>query len=273
MAHKFFNPFPRYLQIRNILLRRLQSELAPGDSFPTENALSEEFGVSRETIREALAELEKQGLIERVRGRGTRVKQRPKNSADKRVTGLVEDFTELKRDTWTRHLGTELLTAKPPIGDELQIPADEPLYLIRRLRFLDGSPLAVHEAYMPVEFGVPIARLDLSRTTVSNELQSYFNLELHEDYQTIDATVADPELAKLLEVAVGAPLLQVRRRQLDQKNRAIVFFVSWFRSDRYFATIKFPDPQRRKGGKSTEIGRRQTVTAASRTSRRTSPPD
>ena len=63
MAHSFFTPYPKYLQIRELLLRRLARDLMPGDRLPTENALSAEFGVARETVREALSGLEQDGLI------------------------------------------------------------------------------------------------------------------------------------------------------------------------------------------------------------------
>jgi GntR family transcriptional regulator len=257
LATKFFNPFPKYLQVRNVLLRRLQNELAPGDRFPTEIALSEEFGVSRETIREALSDLEERGLIIRVRGRGTTVQRRPVVAPDQRVTGLVEDFTELKRDTWTRVLAKEVREAQPPISLELEVPAGEPIYVIRRLRFLDRQPLAIHEAYLPVEIGVPIGRLDLTRTTISRELQSWLRAKLREDYQAIDACVADPDSSKLLGISVGAPLLLVQRRYLSAEGEPLVLFKSWFRSDRYFVTIRFPAPRREKGTKVRDAPRRR----------------
>ena len=65
VTHSFFTPYPKYLQIRELLLRRLARDLAPGDRLPTENALSSEFGVARETVREALSGLERDGLIVR----------------------------------------------------------------------------------------------------------------------------------------------------------------------------------------------------------------
>lgn len=242
MPQSFFSPYPKYLQIRAVLLRRLQDEFAPGDRFPTESALCEEFGVSRETIREALTPLEEQGLIVRGRGAGTIVRQRPEAASERRLTGLVEDFTELKRDTYTTILATEVRPAQEREARGLSVDVGAPIYLVRRLRFLDNAPLAIHDAYLPVEYGVPLARRDLTHTTLLRELQSYLGDILIEDFQEIDACIADPQFAQLLDVAISGPLLQIRRRHIDRAGKPVVFFQSWFRSDRYYATVKFPAP-------------------------------
>src|SRR3546814_4671845 len=97
-------PYTTLFRSRGSLVRRLAEDFAPGDRLPTEHALCEEFGVSRDTIREALRGLEDDGLIKRQRGQGTFLVRLPERSADERATGLVEDFTELKRNTRTRIL-------------------------------------------------------------------------------------------------------------------------------------------------------------------------
>jgi DNA-binding transcriptional regulator YhcF (GntR family) len=101
----FFNPFPKYLQVRQVLERRMAAEYELGQQIPTEQALCKEFGVSRETVREALRGLEEDGIVERHRPQGTFLVRRPDRPVTEKLTGLIEDFTALKLDTHARLLG------------------------------------------------------------------------------------------------------------------------------------------------------------------------
>jgi GntR family transcriptional regulator len=239
---QFFSPFPKYLQVRDILRRRLQRELIPGERFPTEQALCAEFGVSRETVREALRALEEDGLISRQAGRGSFVLRRPEQPEDRRLTGLVEDFSDFKLNT-----NATVLEAGPTV-----LPADmaeaarrrpgEPAYRITRLRHFEGMPLAVHDAYLSVPLGEQIVSRDLRNTSMIHELRDTFKVKLREEFQRVEAMVADTTLARLLEVPLGAPLLQVTRLMLGTDRAAdgtgvFVLFRSQFRSDRYYYTV------------------------------------
>ena len=235
----FFNPFPRYLQIRNLLIRRLGDGFSPGDRFPTEHELCGEFGVSRETVREALAGLEVQGFIERHRGKSTTVVRLPDRVRDERLTGLVEDFTELKLDTHVEVVSAGMQKAPLRVASALNLKRDTELFRILRLRHVDGRPFACHDTFLPVSIGAEIARLDLSRTTLFRELGRTMALKLTEIYQHIDALAADISIAKLLEVDVGAPLL-VTRRAVGHggSGTPTMFFETYFRADRYYYSVQ-----------------------------------
>jgi GntR family transcriptional regulator len=248
----FFNPFPKYLQVRHILRRRLGRELALGDRLPTEHELMQQFAVSRETVREALRGLEEDGLIRRRRGWGTVVVKLPGTGPDERLTGLVDDFTELKLNTEAEVLskGVEALPAE--VAALLHMSASEPMYRIRRRRLLESLPLAFHDCYLPLEIGVAIGRLDLNNTTVLHEISTTLGEDIHEDCQHIDASIADTEMAEVLNVPAGAPLLIITRVFGIDSHGPIMFFRAHFRSDRYYYTVQLAHLQHRRRATSLE---------------------
>jgi GntR family transcriptional regulator len=243
-AKGFFNPFPKYLQVRQALERRLAGDYEVGQQIPTEEALCDEFGVSRKTVREALAGLEADGIIERRRPTGTFLARRPDKAATQRITGLVEDFSALKLDTHARLL--EATVVKAPADANAVAAADEDVFRITRLRLMDGEPLGLHEALLPVALGKLVASNDLRQTAVSQVLEGKLGLETEEEVQQIEAMVADPTLAELLDVAIGAPILLIRRvLRLPQQDGAVLF-KSYYRADRYFYTLNFSQGGSRK---------------------------
>lgn len=285
MAHQFFNPFPKYLQIREILLRRIERDFKLGEQFPTEKELCAEFGVSRETVREALGWLVRKGLISRHRGQGTFVTKRLDRVVDNRLTGLTEHFSELKLDTEAKVLEKGPIDPPADIVAAIGVPPDEAIYHIVRLRTFEKRPLAVHESFMPLEYGVQVAKLDLRHTSIVHELEHTLGIAFWEDHQQIEAVVADTGMAILLDVPLGAPLLLMTRLYLTEGNRAVVLFRSHYRADRYFYTVKLDQRRnqavRRRAGhaqakaRGVKVGgkgtaRRGRAGAAKRSGRRTS---
>ena len=231
-------------------MRRLERDLQPGQQFPTEQSLCAEFGVSRETVREALRLLEADGLISRHPGRGSFVRRAPRRRSERRLTGLVEDFSDLRLDTDARVLDAGPMAAGAELAEAMAIPPGTPLYRISRLRRFDAQPLAFHDAFLPATIGSTVAALDLRRTSIIHELEVTLGLPCMEDYQRIEAVAADAPLARVLEVASGAPLLQITRRVAAGPEHLPVLFCSQFRADRYYYTVDLaagrkPAPGRR----------------------------
>jgi len=258
VPHSFFTPYPKYLQIRELLLRRLVRDLAPGDRLPTENELSAEFGVARETVREALSGLEHDGLIVRRRRNGTFVAKRPAGR-ERRLTGLSEDFSELKFDT-----AATVLEAKAviPPGDLVELMKLEPLEMIfhiSRLRRFENEPFSYEEAFLPLDIGRKVARFDLRNAAIIHVLRDRMKLKIWEDHQQVEAVAADSHVAGLLAVAVGAPLLFMVRHFRDETDKSVAAFWSHLRPDRYYYTLKLERPQSLRRKKSSD-GRPARIT-------------
>jgi GntR family transcriptional regulator len=239
MGRVLFNPYPKYLQIREALTRQIDRDMDVGAQLPTEKELCQKFNVSRETVREALRGLEDEGLISRSAGRGPFVRSRPPRLVESRLTGLVEDFSALRFDTEARTLSKGPVLPSAEVAERVGAEPNEMVYRIVRLRLLEGQPFAYHEAFLPLEIGSRLARLDLDKSAPLREIQDTLHLHATEDRAKIEAIAADTEMAPRLDVPLGAPLLMVTRHFQLPKSRASGLFRSIFRADRYYYTVQF----------------------------------
>ena len=244
LLRQFFDPYPKYLQLRRVLLGRIEQSMRPGDQLPTEHALCEEFGVSRETVRAALGTLEQDGIIRRTPGRGTFVDRMPPPRPERRLTGLTEDYSALNLDTEARVLETGPARMPAALCDLLGLDPETPGFRISRLRLFERRPLAWHESWMTPEIGARTAALDLRRTSIRREMLETLGLAMVEDHQGIEAVAADPGAAPLLDVPVGAPLLCMTRLFVMEDGGLAVYFRSLYRADRYYYTVKLAQPAR-----------------------------
>jgi GntR family transcriptional regulator len=144
------SPVPLYRQLEQALRAHVvDAGLAPGDALPTEMELVAAFGVSRSTAREALARLQRDGLIERRRARGTRVAARPFVEPFAWPDSYVLRLLARGHDVRSRPL-TVAATSAPPrrVADALELDDGEPVHAIRRVVWVDGVPQNVAVAYL-----------------------------------------------------------------------------------------------------------------------------
>jgi GntR family transcriptional regulator len=155
-----YHPFPKYLQIRDVILRWLATQQV-GERLPTEMALSDQFGVSRETIRKSLTRLEQNGIIRRRQRAGTFLAKRPAMNADLRLTGPIEEFKDLGTATTAKLVSQQAVRAPADVAGALGLVEGDQVYEFKRIRVLGGEPLLLLDAYFPPAIGRKIARVDL----------------------------------------------------------------------------------------------------------------
>ena len=227
---------PLYARIERELRTRLAAA-QPGDGVPAESALAEEFGVARMTVRAALNALESDGLIERIQGRGTFVRQRP----EPRAAGTLMSFHDQVRG-WGRTPAARLVQAevRAATADEaaaLHLTAAVPrVTSIVRVRLADEVPLAVEYACFPPHLS---SLLDLDLETGS------LHRALHErgrrptlGSSRLTAQRAGPDGA-LLHVPADEPLLVETRQIVDQHAAPLEYTVSRYVGDRYDLHVTF----------------------------------
>ena len=237
-----YDPFPKYLQIREVILHWLTS-LEVGTKLPTEVKLAERFDVSRVTIRQALQSMERDGVIARRAGVGTWLARPAMARYDDRLTGPVENFFGLGLPSAAVFIGQGEVAADAEIADALRVPLGALVYKICRLRMLGGAPVLLLDSFFRLAIGRKISRLRLGNALFVPALRKLCAGGVWEEYQKIEAVAASKAVAAYLEVKARAPVLTVNRVFVDCTARPVVYFKTQFRADRYYYTVKLPQPK------------------------------
>jgi GntR family transcriptional regulator len=218
------------------LIERLR--LAEGAVLPTEREVSERFEVSRITARQALAELENQGLIKREQGRGTFVAAPKIPRTLPRMASFTEDMLAKGARPSTRLLEGGEVDPPEEVAARLQLGAGKRTLRLHRLALANGRPIALLEIFLSSAHDLNRRFSDLLQAARDSGFSLYATLErvgitfTHADEQ-IGATAATASQAALLEIDTGAPLLEMVRLSFVRGDLPVELVKAVYRSDRY----------------------------------------
>lgn len=232
-------PTPLYHQIYVLLREQIVSgAYAAQAALPTEHELMRRFNVSRITAKRALDELAAEGLVERSRGRGTRVVEglRPAPLSGN-ISGLLENLLMLGLKTRVDIIDVGYVAASADVAKALGVAPGTEVQRAIRVRSKGGVPLSFSTTYVPADLGRTYGRKDLARRPLLALLEDAGVLIGSAD-QTISAALADTVVAPRLKVRVGSPLLSVTRTVFDQDGRAVEHINILYRPDRYQYRMK-----------------------------------
>ena len=201
----------------------------PGAALPSEAALCEQYGVARSVVRQALAALAADGLVQRDAGRPAVVlAPRQHRRLVQRSTGLYQQMAQTGVA-----LGTRVLSLEPA-----EAPADVaaffegvPLLRLERLRHVGGEPLAYVRTWLPAERVAGLQAEQLTDASLHGVLIHQFGLQPGAGRNQIRAVAADRIQARLLEIRAGGPLLMLEGQGNDQHGRPLEWFTTWHRPE------------------------------------------
>lgn len=224
---------PLYHQLYEIVHERIVKDWRPGDRLPTEAELIQSYGVSRITVRKVLDMLVKEGLIYRQAGRGTFVAHATLEQGLSHIVSFTEDMQRRGFTVTTRVLFSGLMPASEYIADKLHIAAGEELARIERLRLADGEPMCIENSHFVHKYCPGILKHDFSVISLREVKIREFGIRWIRAMQTIRAINAAPEMADLLSISPGSPLLMFERVSFSQDNIPVEFLQAYYRADRY----------------------------------------
>jgi GntR family transcriptional regulator len=230
----FDSHIPYYIQLMDILRDKVQqSEWLPGNQIPGEQDLCEHYQVSRTVVRQALRELEYEGVISRQKGKGTFISL-PKISEGlvQKLTGFYQDMVERGLRPGTKVLHQNVIPSNDKIAHFLNIKAGEKVIDIQRLRYINEEPIQLVTTYIPFEICPALASVDLTNRSLYEFLEKESGIFIVKGHRYIEAVLANEHEAALLGIERGSPLLMLDSVSFSENGQPIEYYHALHRGDR-----------------------------------------
>jgi GntR family transcriptional regulator len=230
----FDSYIPYYIQLISILKEKVQTGVwLPGDQIPGEQELCVLYRVSRTVVRQALREMELEGVINRRKGKGTFISL-PKISEGlvQKLTGFYQDMVERGLKPGTKVLHQIVAPSSEKVARFLNIQPGEKVIDILRLRYINSEPMQLVTTYIPFEICPALATVDLTSRSLYKLLETECGIFLAKGRRYIEAVLANENEAELLGVERGAPLLMLDSISYSEKDQPIEYFHALHRGDR-----------------------------------------
>jgi GntR family transcriptional regulator len=225
---------PLYSHIRETLRERILDGTYGGhQQLPTESDLTAAFKVSRITVRQALSDLQKEGLVFKIRGKGSFV-SKPKAFQDlARLQGFGEAMHRHGYETYNKLIGLKTMRAPKAVAAALSLRPGEVVCELRRVRYLNREPISLDVTYIRRELGERLAKEDLATRDIFGIIENDYAIALGEAELRIEATTADSLTARLLSIEEGAPILRIERLTRTAGGEPLDFEYLYYRGDAF----------------------------------------
>ena len=230
----FESHIPYYIQLMDILKEQIrEKKWLPGEQIPGEQELCAIYNISRTVVRQALRELELDGVINRRKGKGTFIAE-PKiiEGLVQNLTGFYQDMVEKGFKPVTRVLHQVVVPASEMVAGYLNIAPGTDVIDIQRLRFINDEPIQLVTTYIPYHIYPPLATVDLTNRSLYAFLEKEGGIFIARGRRFIEAVLANEVEAELLNIERGAPLLMLDSVSFDATGQPIEYYHAIHRGDR-----------------------------------------
>jgi GntR family transcriptional regulator len=225
---------PLYYQVmRSLKEDILSGRLAHDKRLPSETELTKIFRVSRVVVRQALQILKDEGLIVRIKGKGTFVAMDAVPDESPVLSGYIEDFLRVGLSTQVKVLHFGMVKAGPDMASVFKVDEGADLFYVKRLRMVEGRTFSVIENYLPYDVGILIPLALIEGEPLMQVIETHAGIPIDWASQVFQAVSADADLAHLLDIDPMAPVLKMTLSVHTAENRVINHANVYYRSDRY----------------------------------------
>ncbi|MER0123472.1 GntR family transcriptional regulator [Streptococcus sp. ZJ100] len=225
---------PLYLQLVEILEAKIRETMEVNEKLLSERELTHVYGVSRITVRLALQELEKRGLVYKVHGKGTFVSEVSTPAVDLSTAySFTDQMRRIGRVPKTQILSFQKIQATDYLVQRLQVALGDPVFELERLRLADGIPMMLERTYVPALIFDSLSEEELQTRPLYEIFAEDFGQVIRLAEEEFYASIALENEANLLDIQNGDAVLHLIRKTYNDKNRVIEYTFSIARADQF----------------------------------------
>ena len=232
------NRLPLYYQLMDIIIEKIEKgELAENDQIPSERELCESYRVSRTTVRQTMQELEKEGYIYKVHGKGTFVSPKTYKQSLVQFYSFTDEMKKAGKQPSTKVISFQKVPCDSKAAKVMNINVEDEVYKITRLRLSDGEPMIYETSYLPVERFEGLSQSALEKKPMYDIFRSEYDVHITRALESFKAVSAWKTEAELLTIEEKSPCLMLERITYEE-DLVIEYTVSIARGDKFTYTVE-----------------------------------
>lgn len=234
-----FTVLPLYSQIKEALKAKiLDGSYTAYQKLPSESEMMEAFGVSRITVRHAVNDLQKEGLLFKIHGKGTFVASPKVSQQLTHLQGFGEAMKHAGHESHSRVLHLGFTSAPAVVRAKLRLDEGAQLIKIRRVRYVDREPVSVDVSYLDPKIGSKLSKSALRDHDLFFLLENQLGHPLDSADVEIYAVAATVDIADQLRLDQGSPILRIERLTYAKQEMPILFEYLHYAADRFRYNLK-----------------------------------
>jgi len=234
------SPTPLYIQLKNIIRTKISSEEWILDSpIPSENELCNIYGISRMTARSVITQLVSEGLLYRIPGKGTYVSESKLEITGLSYIGLRSQLEAQGKSVSTQLLSIVRVPCDEHISKELNSQPGEDIFKIKRIRYVDNSPVCYYKTFVPAVLCPDLDTKDLESEQLCKILSMNYALNRSKVVETLESHIADLPKAEILNIPPGFPLLLLQDKISTSSDVIFEYTRVYFRGDKIKLIFKY----------------------------------
>ena len=232
-----YSVVPLYYQLKQLIIDKIESGiLVEGDKLPSEREICDDLEISRTTVRKAIQELENEGYIYKIHGKGTYIAEDRIKQNLSQLYSFSNEMIKIGKKPSSKTIGFEIIKSDARISKKLNIEEKSNIYLLRRLRFADDEPMMIETTFIPYNKYKGLNISEIEEQGLYNVLIKKYNAKFNEAREIFQSVITNSYEEKLLNYREGLPSMMIERYITDKD--ITIFSKVIARGDKYKYEVK-----------------------------------